>query len=217
VARMLLSDMQAGKLLFAQPPPSMPHGSAAFANFVAATHRARFADLRRRKGTGPKSALDGDVVAGGGPSSTSIAAGGGGGASAGASSTAEATAAAEALAARLESIELSSMGDFEEGEAWMDDDLGAELNGNTSSRHTRLRASKDAKVQKKHGGGNFKQKIKGKRMHAAQMRMGESDQGGGAHVAGHTAKAVANTRVVLPHHTSNQPTSSRPTRSAIST
>ena len=214
---MLLSDMQAGKLLFAQPPPSMPHGSAAFANFVAATHRARFADLRRRKGAGPKSTLDSDVVgptgtgASSSSSSTSATVRGSGGGDEG--------EAAAALAARLEAIELSSMGDFEEGEAWMDEDLGAELNGNTSTKHTRLRAAKDAKVQRKHGGGNFKQKIKGKRLQAAQMRNGESgdQRGGGAHVAGHTAKAVAHTRVVLPHHASDQPTSSRPSRSAIST
>lgn len=197
VARMLLSDVQAGKLLFAQPPPSMPHGSAAFANFVAATHRARFADLRRRKGAGPRSVLDSDV----GKNTAQ--------AGAAAAQTAAASAAqAAALAARLEATELASLGDFDEGEEWMDDDLGAELNGNTSAKHTRLRAAKDAKVQKKHGGSGNK-KVKGK-----HVGVGGGDVGGGAHVAGGTAKAVAQTRAVLPHHAADKATSARPTRDA---
>jgi hypothetical protein len=196
---MLLSDMQAGKLLFAQPPPSMPHGSAAFANFVAATHRARFADLRRRKGDGPKSILDSDAGSKHAASAARAAA---------AASAAASAAHVAALAARLEATELASLGDFEEGEGWMDEDLGAELNGNTSAKHTRLRAAKDAKVQKKHGGSGNK-KVKGK-----HVGVGGGDVGGGAHVAGSTAKAVAQTRAVLPHHSADKATAARPTRDA---
>mmetsp|Transcript_11668 Transcript_11668/g.14077 ORF Transcript_11668/g.14077 Transcript_11668/m.14077 type:complete len:738 (-) Transcript_11668:99-2312(-) len=49
VARMLLTDTQKGKLLYALPPPDITHGSIEYSNFILSSHRARYADLLKRK------------------------------------------------------------------------------------------------------------------------------------------------------------------------
>lgn len=112
VARMLMADAQTGKLVFALPPPSLPFGSPAYADFVAATHRARFSELRKRKSLpDPKQA----AASGGGPGG-----GGGGGIAGGAGTARSERRAAAALAS--------------DPEAWMEQELALELEGDDAGK-----------------------------------------------------------------------------------
>jgi hypothetical protein len=46
---MLLTDTQKGKLLYALPPPSVKHGSVEYSKFILESHRARYAELLKKK------------------------------------------------------------------------------------------------------------------------------------------------------------------------
>ena len=172
VARLLLQDLQTGKLLFATPPPSLPFGSRKYSDFIASTHRARYRDLmvrkkkKKKKLTSENSATagmdDGDDIIPGhdnvrresGFGETEI------------ELTAEASQEGEADAVEL--AELASLeaelaaeadgsyvdelkGDLASEEAWMDAALAVELHGDNASGagDTRLRSRKNKKMTAK--------------------------------------------------------------------
>ena len=186
VARQVLSDMQSGKLLYCLPPPCLVAGSAGYANFVATTHRAKLADLVKRGKRAPRAKDERGGGGGGGVVVVSSSGGDGGGGGSG--SEDEDALAVAALSAALSSK--AKLGDDEDG--WMDAALAVELTGGVGSTHTRLRTSKNAKLEKKSRG-----KKKGRKAFAGS---GE-DQGesGTAHALGRKGTAVA-TRPVMPHH-----------------
>jgi len=209
-ARLLLSDLQKGKLVYAQPPPTMRFGSTEFAAYVAATHHTRVQELLVRKKhqpvTGAAAASVDDIgleeLSGLGPSSGEAGAAGGGGFE-------------EAQADGEYELDPFFEGEGEDGEAWMDSELVHEVHGKAAGPGGATADDGATRARTRKNKAMFRKMTKGKgrkNKHVHALDPAASSQ---VHIAGRRHLGAASggaggarpgppsaefTRPVLPHH-----------------